>query len=182
MNSSKTYPMSVMFTREGDLEHSEDTVLQHPVLIVVPRFPGCQVRPEKVAVDISQGKAVSEFWLTPFTKGSPQGKIPAWIEVWYEGKIQEQFPTSFKIVASMLVVVGIVCTFLFSISGILVEFVNPDISSLPLLVSILEFVKGWRHLGVICGSVFLLGTVFLFLICHDREAEPIEKRSILKMK
>ena len=184
MNYGKTYPMSIMLTKG---KKSVDENLKNSNIIIVPRFPGCQVTPEKISMDISLKKAVCEFWLTPKTVGSPQGAIPAWIEVWSQGKAQEHFVTPFKIVRATWVFIFSLISFFFAIAGFVLDKVEYKIPTLQIqmqkmLEAAFQSLGGWKPLGVASGGFFLFFAIILYLFLREREAKPLQKITSLKMK
>ena len=194
MNSQKTYPMAVVFsqkfvpaTAKEEAAHDQQEIpLQNPVIQLVPRVPGCQVVPEKIAIDIATAKSAAEFWLTPSTNGCTQGEIPAWIEVCYENKPQEVLALPFKIVHHAWTWVCAIFTFFFAIMGIIMERFHSVLpfrveEIFPILEQILQNLGGWRPLALICSGVFFLLTIACFLVHRDREALPAEKASSLRM-
>lgn len=191
MNAHKTYPMALLLNlkaikEDGVHEPETEEPLKNPTVVVIPRFPGCQVVPDRMAVDVSVAKAATEFWITPFTQSSPQGKIPGWVEIHYENKQLDQVAAPFAIVRSTWAKVMGFFTLLLSVLGInserFQEAWNMKVEeNLPLLLQLLQGVGGWRPLLFGLATAALVCTMWFIYRSRERECEPVEKSSSLRM-
>ncbi len=141
MQPSRTYPLSITFSGKplisSELHESvkkqpqdRDKTLQNPFLIVVPRFPGCQIVPEKIAINVSYAEANAEFWVTLNSSGGPQKKIPGWMDIYYQGKSSLKTKTPFKVVSSTWTFITALCTFLSAALGWWLHLSQPNIQAI----------------------------------------------------
>jgi anti-sigma B factor antagonist len=192
MNSNKTYPMALLFSlralkEDGLHEPETEEPLKNPNVLVVPRFPGCQIVPERIVIDVSSSKAAVEFWVTPFTTNSPQGKIPGWIEIYYDSKVLDSVNVPFRTVRSTWAKIMGFLTLFFSILGLNVErfqeaWTTKIEENFPLLLQILQGFGGWRPFCFVAATLCLACTMWFVYRSREHESAPVEKASSLRMR
>ena len=100
MNPSKSFPLSVMLSREAiaavNLPHVAqkqgqkvvEVKREKPEITITPCLPGCLLTPASVTLDVTPEVATAEFWVTPII----EGEIAGWIDIQYGGKPVEKIP------------------------------------------------------------------------------------------
>ncbi|BBM84024.1 STAS domain-containing protein [Candidatus Uabimicrobium amorphum] len=169
MKRNRTFPLTLQVSKVDVVDGGKEFLekLQNTNVMFVPRFPGCQVVPERVCLDISKDNLSAEFWITPFTKGD----IPGWVETQYQGQTSSFVKTPFKVKNYFAVLVTFVLSFvaLLSHSSQHLNFLNDYIAANQ---------KIWVHIGV--GFLLLL-TSFFFLKKSSPKIDIVEKLSREKM-
>lgn len=136
--------------------------------MLIPRFPGCQVVPERVNLDLSKENLNAEFWITPSTSGD----IPGWIETLYKGQTSSFIKTPFKIKNYYAVLITFILSFvvLLSHSSKQLDFLHDYVPADQ---------KIWGHIAV---GFILLVTSFFFLKKSSPKIDIVEKLSREKMQ
>lgn len=169
MRKNRSYPLSLHISRVDIVDNNRDDLakLQNTNIMFVPRFPGCQVVPEKVLLDISSENAKAEFWITPFASG----QIPGWVESLYKGKTSSFTKTPFKIKNNLLsgifFILSLLC--LFSYYWDYLDFLN-------------DMLKEYRIWGHLISGLILLFTSFGFLRKNSPKLDIVEKLTRIKMQ
>ena len=170
MKKNQTFPLTLQVSKVDVVDGGKELLekLQNTNVMFVPRFPGCQVVPERVSLDISKDNLSAEFWITPFTKGD----IPGWVETLYQGQTSSFIKTPFKVKNYFSVLITFVLSFV-----VLLSHSSQHLSFLNEYVPVNQQI--WIHITL--GFLLLL-TSFFFLKKSSPKIDIVEKLSREKMQ